>query len=63
MKLIRSALGVVIGLACYFALGWALSESALAHELVGAGLLLWLVAGCVGGALLIISVVGGRGRT
>jgi hypothetical protein len=38
----RRALGILVGLVLGYLAGWALNESALVRQLLGAGLLLWL---------------------
>lgn len=55
MKAIKSGLGLFIGLLCYAALGWALNETALAQQIIGAIGLLWLLIAFAGGALLLIA--------
>ena len=52
MKATKTILGVVVGLAIYYALAWALYNSALVHAFFGAGVLLWFVGGCIGGFVL-----------
>jgi len=44
MRKMLPLLGVVTGLACYYAIGWALNESALVQQIIGAGMLLWLLS-------------------
>jgi hypothetical protein len=39
----RRALGLIVGLGLGYLAGWALNESGAVHQLIGAGLLVWLV--------------------
>jgi hypothetical protein len=39
----KRALGILTGLALGYLAGWALNSSALVHQIIGAGLVLWLV--------------------
>ena len=54
MRKIKAVIGVIIGLAVYFVLGWALNDSALGPKLIGAGVLLWLVSSYVFGGALVL---------
>jgi hypothetical protein len=53
----RAALGYIVGLGLAFLAGWALNKSALVHQLVGAGLLLWLVIAFAGAAVLVVTLL------
>jgi hypothetical protein len=55
---VRGAIGLIIGLACYYVIGWALNTGLL-DSILAAGLMVWLVGGFVGGAALLI--LGARG--
>jgi hypothetical protein len=55
MKVVKSGLGLFVGLVCYAALGWMLNETALGHQIVGAIALLWLLIAFAGSALLVIA--------
>lgn len=47
-------LGPVIGIACYYVIGWVLFHTSLGLTLVGAGLFVWLIGGMIGGAFLVL---------
>ena len=52
---IKRALGILTGLALGYLAGWALNESALVHQVLGAGLVLWLA--CALAFLVAVAVV------
>jgi hypothetical protein len=49
----KTALGILIGLACYYVIGWALNAGLL-DSIIAAGLLFWLLGALVVGALLLL---------